>query len=77
MNALIFPLRVVISMKSVLALKSATSSRFFDKKTEMGRKGKLARGQAKAIPSWKAGCPGARNAQIKTLTGEGERKHIA
>lgn len=65
MNALIFPLRAHDLKKSVLALKGATSPRFFDKKTEMGRKGKLARGRTKGSPSWKAGCQGARNASKK------------
>jgi hypothetical protein len=61
-----FPLPGPRSQKVSACTEGATSPRFFDKKTEMGRKGKLARGRTKGSPSWKAGCQGARNASKKT-----------
>ena len=57
MHALIFPLRAHDLKKSMLALKGATS-RCFDKTTEMGRKGKLARGRTKGIPHGKQAAQG-------------------
>ena len=60
------------------SVKGATSPRCFDKATEMGRKGKLARGRTKGIhPLMEDSlpCQGTRNAETRKLTSERERKH--